>query len=346
VNASLYSEKCEREFRKTVFLAAIVLFLPAVIFVLKADYYLSVIFDSHIVLHFCHFLKTVIPSIFNMIFLVAAIAFILFIPTGFLKSIFHLFRGLTFPPFLKPLLSDIPKRVNEDRRQVMDYEVVEIDSHIPFALAGGIIDKKIIVSKSLRKLLNPEEYDAVLMHEAGHLEMNHPFKRILVSSILSALCIILSRKDLSKRFRTLTELSADEFAVKMGAKPAILAGAIVKAAKGDRLVEETSIAGFTDSQVRERIHALLGIEGKRRRRTGGKDRIPSRILKTVPTVLFLIFLIQPFLYRPDSTYCIKHHEGIAWQSRTSRMISVCTEINCEQCDNCSPAHREHNKTRS
>lgn len=345
MTASHYSDKCERSFRRTLLTTTILLVLPPVMLILKADYYSSVFLNSHIVLHLCHFLKTVVPSAFNLIFLIAAAAFIILIPTGFLRSIFHLSRGLTFPPFLKPFLSQISTGGSKDNRRVMDYEVVEIDSHVPFALAGGIVDKKIITSRSLKKLLKPEEYDAVLMHEAGHLKMNHPLKRILMSSILSSLFIIPWRKDLSMKFRALTELSADEFAVKEGIEPTILASAIVKAAKGDQLVQKHSISGFTSSQVRERIGVLLGID-HRSSRDDKKGRKPRKVLKTVPALLFLIFLIQPFLHKPDTTFCINHGKSTAWHSLASTMLSVCTEMKCERCDICSPVHREQHKTSS
>lgn len=321
-------------------ISVVFLLLPFLVLAFQTDYYLSVIFDSQIILHLCHFLETVVPSVFNLVFLIAAIAFFLFIPAGFFKSIFHLTRGLAFPPFLKPFLPEILKRGAGDRNRVAGYKVVEIDSHVPFALAGGIVDRKIIVSKSLRKLLSQEEYDAVLMHEVGHLEMRHPLKKLLVGSMLKALYILPSRKDLLVRFRALTELSADEFAVRRGVKPTVLAGAIVKAARGGQPVTESSLTGLTDSQVGERVHALLGIE-QARRKGSTKKRLSRGIVKTVPAALLVVFLAQPLLLKPEASYCYTHGKTSERSRTISTTLSLCTEIDCKKCSICSPDHRNY-----
>lgn len=336
-----YTEKCEKEFRRTVLLATLILILPAMMLFLKPDHYFSIIFDSPIVLHLCHFFQTVVPSIFNIILILTALAFILSIPAGLFRSLYHFAQGITFPAFLKPLLSDLSRRDNCEIEWAGGYRVIEIDSQIPFAFAGGVIDKKIIVSKPLRKLLSPEEYNAVLLHEAGHLKMSHPIKRVILSSILRSLYILPSRKDIWRKFRLLTELAADEFAVKTGVRPAILASAIVKVAKEDRSVLASPISGFTSSQIKERIHALLGIEEGRENRQGMKKRFPVTILRAVPALLFLFFIMQPFLRTPDASYCLNHTEGPKLYSRATTMLSVCTEINCGSCDICSPARRKH-----
>ncbi|NIS74554.1 MAG: M48 family metalloprotease [Deltaproteobacteria bacterium] len=341
-----YTEKCEKEFRRTVLLATLILTLPAMTLFLKPDHYLSIIFDSRIVLHLCHFLKTALPSTLNLIFLIAALVFIISLPLGLLRSFYHFVQGITYPAFLKPLVSDFSRIEKREFRWEGNYRIIEIDSHVPFALAGGVIKKKIIVSKTLRQLLSPEEYDAVLMHEAGHLRMNHPIKRVLISSILRSLYILPARKDLWHKFRSLTELAADEYAVRTGARPATLASAIVKVAKEDRSVLASPISGFTSSQIKERIHALLGIEEGRENRKGMKKRFPITILRAVPALLFLLFIMQPFLRTPDASYCMKHTERPKLYSRATTMLSVCTEINCGSCEICSPAHRKHHKASS
>ncbi|NIO17790.1 MAG: M48 family metalloprotease [Deltaproteobacteria bacterium] len=345
MNTSRYTEKCEKVFRRSIAISAVFLLLPSLVLVFQADHYLSVIFDSQIILHLCHFLETVVPSVFNLIFLIAAVAFFLFIPAGFFKSIYHLVRGLAFPPFLKPFLPEILKRGDGDRNRVAGYKVVEVDTHVPFALAGGIVDKKIIVSKSLRTLLSREEYDAVLMHEVGHLEMGHPLKKLLVGSMLKALYILPSRKDLLVRFRALTELSADEFAVRRGVNPAVLAGAIVKAARGGQLITESSLTGLTDSQVGERVHALLGIE-QARSKVSPKKRLSRGIVKTVPAALLVVFLAQPLLLKPGVSYCYTHGKTSEKSRTISTTLSLCTKIDCMKCTICTLDNREHHSAGS
>lgn len=342
-----YTKSCEREFLRTFLLASLTLTLPAVLIALYADYYLSIIFDSQIVLHLCHLIKTVVPSTFNLIFLFTTLTIILLVPTGILRSLYHIIQGISFPAHIKPRMAELSHGNRPVQKRAGGYRVIEIDSLVPFALAGGVFDKRIIVSRTLKKVLTPDEYDAVLMHEAGHLKMNHPFKRVLLSSILRSLYVLPSRKETWEKFRYLTELAADEFAVTMGVRPAVLASAIVKVARQDQRLNTSLVTGFSDSQVTERVHALLELSGGRKLRGERKGGMGSRILKTAPIVILILFTMQPFFHLPDSAYCMNPREGMKHhQYRTSATISICTERDCTACTLCSPSHKKPHNTGS
>jgi Zn-dependent protease with chaperone function len=341
-----YSQKCEKEFRKNIVLALLFFLLPLSLFATKADYYLYAILNSKIVLHLCHFLQTIIPSILNIILIIIALAFVLSIPAGILRSIYHFFQGITFPSFMKPYLTEkfIEKEMNLSNMET--FRLIEVENQTPFAFAGGIINKRIIVSSAMKNALSPEEFESVLLHEAGHLKMNHPLKRVLINSIFHALYLIPFRRELMQKFKLLVELAADEFAVSLGARPAVLASAIVKVAKNNRFLETSAMAGFTNSQAKQRVHALLGVEEEKNLNGQENMNTPRRVLKCLPAVLLTLFLIQPFFHRIDSSYCVATAEGVKPKPHISTMLSVCTELDCNKCDICNPQHSGNHKTSS
>lgn len=338
---NFYREKCEDTFRNVVLAGAALVLLPLCLLFLRGDYYVTSITNSQIILHLCHFVETVLPSLFNIILMIAAIICIISIPAGLLKSLYLFGRGLTFPSFIKPYISEISSKERAHRERAESFPVIDVESPVPFALAGGILRKKIFISSSLRDLLTPHEFNSVIFHEVGHLKMGHPLKRILVRAILGIIVLIPFRKELFRKFCVLSELAADEYSVRAGADPAVLAGAIIKMAKGQRLAETHGLVGFTDSHIKDRIHALLGLTPERSRPGEKKHHAHSKVLRSVPALIFCLFLLQPFIQRPDGSFCITGNGEAVNTEQRSNLISVCTEMECGKCSMCDPIHKTH-----
>jgi Zn-dependent protease with chaperone function len=53
-----------------------------------------------------------------------------------------------------------------------------------FAFGRGLFQPAVFISKSLMTQLNPEEFKAVIAHEAAHIAQNHLFKRVVMSASL------------------------------------------------------------------------------------------------------------------------------------------------------------------
>jgi len=328
-----YARKCEETYWRLIIATASLVLFPALLLITRGKYLLSALGNSHIIVHLCHFLGTTIPSLFNALALLIIIISVLMVPTGLFRGIFHFFRGATSPvEFASSLFSTR----STDLRPfdfVETYPVVRIQSRIPFAYAGGLLRKKIFISDSTEELLSSEEIKGTLLHEAGHLAMNHPVKRLVIKAILFGFFMIPTRKEIWQRFKMLTELAADEFAVRKGAAPVCLASAMVKVAKSTSHAFEPAAAGFSDSLISLRVRNLLGEKDG----VPSDKKLPSRrkpVRKVAAVALFSVLLSFPFLYHTNYSSCAAQEKEVSSPTTFTPVISFCTEMQCSKCDKC------------
>jgi len=216
---------------------------------------------------------------------------------------------------------------------VENFPVVRIQSRIAFAYAGGIFRKKIFISDTTEKLLSQEEIRGTLLHEAGHLSMNHPFKRLVIKAILFGFFMIPIKKEIWKKFKMLTELSADEFALRKGASPIQLASAMVKVARSTSHSFEPAAAGLSDSLISRRIRILLGEE--REDAPASKLSLSGNPMRKAAAVaLFFIMLTLPFFYKTNYASCATEGKELSSPMTLTPAISFCTEMQCTKCDKC------------
>lgn len=125
-----------------------------------------------------------------------------------------------------------------------------------YAFCAGLVGPRVYISAGLLRLLTASEVEAVLRHEARHLQRRDPL-RLFAAGVVCALANpfpVLST--LIDRARIRAELAADRAALE--AVPLdVLASALLKAARADRVIEQNAIVvGLTSTAAR--IDALLG----------------------------------------------------------------------------------------
>lgn len=335
-----FQSECEKKFRIIVSLSFLAASVPLFLFLFKSNFYLGFIRNSSFIVHLCHLLKTALPTILNIMLIAITLSFTLLISTGFYKSIKSLFKGLTYPSFVRSFFREGAYILPTDR-SVEGYSVWEFKNRKPVAFAAGLVKKKIIISSGIRNLLTEEELDCVLLHEAGHLKMNHPIKRLVVKSIMEGFIIFPFHKRIWKGYKNLTELSADEFALLRGGVPYALAKAIVKVAKeshGDKNL--LPVPSFSDSQVKMRVNAILEVEDGEDGTSIVEPRLRDKFINVAIIVSLAFFLTLPYINGIDNGYCLPD-SGSHMNSEHSprRLLSICTQVDCGKCDKCSPRHQ-------
>ena len=105
-----------------------------------------------------------------------------------------------------------------------------IDNPGMLVAATGIGRGRIVVSDAALRVMDPEELEASLAHEAGHLRRRHR-PMLLAAAVLAALGRVLPGTDAARRELNFhLERDADEYAVAQSCDPLALASAICKAA--------------------------------------------------------------------------------------------------------------------
>ncbi|OUM90834.1 MAG: hypothetical protein BAA01_07640 [Bacillus thermozeamaize] len=121
----------------------------------------------------------------------------------------------------------LPPRV----RQAGIGSVFGLEDSLPAAFTLGLIRPKIVVTSGLLKVLNEEELEAVLHHEAFHQKHRDPLKMWIVQTLARSMQYLPVIGELVRSYRLLRELMADQFVIqKMGSSHA-LGSAILKMVK-------------------------------------------------------------------------------------------------------------------
>lgn len=135
-----------------------------------------------------------------------------------------------------------------ERREDRPALVVVRDAR-PLAFCSGYLRPRVYVSTGALELLGAAELSALLAHERHHARRRDPLKMLLVEALKDAVFFVPVLRRSQERFGALSELAADEHAIRTaGARP--LAGALaVFDAHGGR---STRVDG-------ERVDQLLGV---------------------------------------------------------------------------------------
>jgi Peptidase family M48 len=123
---------------------------------------------------------------------------------------------------------------------------------------------RIVVSNRALEMMDPEELEASLSHELGHIHRRHR-PLLLLASLLAALGRLLPGTAVAEReLRFSLERDADEYAVRRTSDPVALASAICKAATAESPVGATGLEG--GGRVVARLDWLAGYEPRPGRR--------------------------------------------------------------------------------
>lgn len=161
----------------------------------------------------------------------------------------------------------------------------------PVIAVVGAFRPRLFIADHLFDSLTPEEMNAAIAHECGHLAARDNLKRTLLRICRDVLTIVPCGRLLDREWAEASEAAADEFAARNGSQPALnLAAALVKIA---RMVP----AGLSSSLSTKTVGALLigenmvGITGRVERlirlaSATDSDRIAAT---AIPNSLWLAF---------------------------------------------------------
>ncbi len=139
----------------------------------------------------------------------------------------------------------------------------------------GVGRSRILISRTALQAMDPEELEASLSHELGHVHRRHR-PLLLLSSVLVALGRMLpGTRCAAAELRFSLERDADDYAVRRTRDPLALASAICKAASSRAPAGATALA--SSGRVALRLDYL---EGQARRASPSLER-RSRILAAV-----------------------------------------------------------------
>jgi beta-lactamase regulating signal transducer with metallopeptidase domain len=153
----------------------------------------------------------------------------------------------------------VPLREEKLRFGTVDIYVSSVFSGTPFT--GGLLKPYICIPKDAADRLNAQELEAVIAHELGHIRQIDLAVTIVVQLLGDLFWFVPGYRWLSRKIDRLREVVADQWAVRSGIEPALLASALVKLKEipeiPDRFVLYSAFFRET-SLLKTRVERLLG----------------------------------------------------------------------------------------
>ena len=164
-------------------------------------------------------------------------------------------------------------------------ELVVIPDGAPVALAVPGWPGRVLVSRAFLRLMQPEQWRAVLAHERGHLRARHDL-HLLAGSVAAAVDPLLAR--VPAALRLATERSADEMSAALTGDRRLVADAIGSAAMLCSIDAHPAWAmRATGSDVSLRVRHLL--DGPPPQRPLGQAALVSLTAAAVAVAAFALF---------------------------------------------------------
>lgn len=197
----------------------------------------------------------------------------------------------------------------------------------------GFINSKICISSGLVKKLKPDELKAVLLHEKHHLIHFETTKIFIVKVITRALFFLPGLKTLAGQYYKLSEVSADDWAIKNTSSKLYLARAMYKVLKlneSTNFLNSLAVVSFGDV-IEERINKI----------TDDSYVIKINLVKTkffLHTILVSTFLLlfTFFIYNSEAAIhdhseavCASNHSDGHLACQMTNNGSVCNMQNME-----------------
>lgn len=133
---------------------------------------------------------------------------------------------------------------------VAGHQARVVDEAQPLAFCTGLLRPRIYVSRGALALLEADQLEAVIAHEAHHARRRDPLRVFIARALGEALFFLPVLRRLSARYAALAELAADEAAVRHSGKREPLAAAL--------LAFEDAPSAAVVGIAPERVDHLLG----------------------------------------------------------------------------------------
>lgn len=237
----------------------------------------------------------------NVSFKLALLAF--FSAAGIAVSIY---RGIATNRATVRLTADWLRQGKPVQIAGIDIEAYQIEHQFPLIAIIGFLRPRLFIASQVLAILTPEEINAAVAHENGHLSARDNLKRGLLQACRDALLIIPSGRSLDKAWSEASEEAADENAARQGNGVALdLASALVKIARmipqGARPTMPAGVFLLGDEEtkgVKSRVRRLLAFATHDWRPASRRD-VFTRLLVWGPASMLLASLVvaatSPFL---------------------------------------------------
>lgn len=187
--------------------------------------------------------------------------------------------------------SKLSKEFNEQYGNEKD-EIVVLSHPVPMAFTVGFIQPKIIITTGLIHFLDREELNAVMAHEMYHKENRDPLKVFILSLSSSIMWYLPIQKWFHEHYKVITEVLADEFAIRQQGTTVNLGSALLKMLKlGQHEKMPFTYVSFSATSVNYRIAYILNPVN------GGESKFPKLSYKNLTiSILIFCFICSLFIY--------------------------------------------------
>ncbi|MEX2227876.1 MAG: M56 family metallopeptidase [Dehalococcoidia bacterium] len=133
-----------------------------------------------------------------------------------------------------------------------------VDADEPFAFCHGLRRPRLMISRGVLDILDPDELEAVLRHEAAHLHERDPLRILVSRAIATALAFVPFSAGLRDSYLCRRELRADRAAVDAMGDALPMASALARMLRAGHRSAFASLAVGALSATDIRIDHLLG----------------------------------------------------------------------------------------
>lgn len=144
--------------------------------------------------------------------------------------------------------------------QIDNHPIAILDSDALFAGQVGFWQPELILSRGLLQILTPDQLQAVIAHEQGHLYYRDTFWFFWLGWVRTCTCWLPNTENLWQELLILRELRADAFAAAQ-VDPLLLAESLLIVVSGAQSNNDVFCAGLDSSnqcdRLEQRINALL-----------------------------------------------------------------------------------------
>ena len=226
------------------------------------------------------------------------------------------------------------KKLPVSHKEGMTIRLINDDS-LNTAFTYGLIFPKIYVSSGLLKRLSRDEVHAVILHEMHHKKNRDPLRFFLFSILKDAFFYLPIGDYVKARLTYSRERAADDRAVHSTNDPYVLAGALLKVAGGDPMVDAAAIESAS-------IKGVGSIEGRIRRLIGEGEgegvATPSRKALLISLMVAVVLFVSAALpisaatvdpAKCDISHCAMHERTAHEKMGHEKEMSDDCKAHCE-----------------
>ncbi|HKO35611.1 MAG TPA: M48 family metalloprotease [Pyrinomonadaceae bacterium] len=187
----------------------------------------------------------------------------------------------------------------------------KLTHEFPVLAVVGTLRPRLFVAEQLLATLAPDELQAAIAHEAGHLSARDNLKRSMLRACGDALLMIPCGLSLDRAWADTSESAADEYAARTSSSAAVnLAAALVKVArmvpKGSRAAVPVAaflVGNEEDRGIKARVRRLLELASNQEMR----NRTVMRYRLLLPLALLVMPLATIVVHHTNSEILASLH---------------------------------------